>query len=104
MKEDLSKEVTKKLNLVLHSFQKEKSQGPDGFTLEFFLGFYDLTRIDLLKVVKESQRSGKILGALNSTFITLIPKKQKVETFNNFTPIACCTLVYKVIAKIIARG
>ena len=77
MKQDLMKEVTEEeLAKILASFQKGKIPSPDGFTVEFFLGFYDLIKDDLLKVVKESQKSGKVLGALNSTFISLFSKKK----------------------------
>ena len=36
---------------VLHSFQKDKITGPDGWPVEFFLGFLDLVGDYLLKVV-----------------------------------------------------
>ena len=58
---------------------------------------------DLLKVVQESQRAGKVLGALNSTFLALIPKKQNPSSFEEFRPISCCNVVYKIITKIIAQ-
>jgi hypothetical protein len=38
----LLKEITKdELYLVIHSFQKDKIPGPNGWAIEFFLGFYD---------------------------------------------------------------
>ena len=82
--------------------QKDKSPSPDGLTIEFFQGFYDLVKEDLLKTVQESQRVGKLLGALNSTFLALISKKQKPTYFEEFMPISCCNVVYKPIAKTIA--
>ena len=66
---------------IVYSFQKGESPGPDGLTIEFFQGFFDLVKEDLLKVVQESQRAGKVLGALNSTFLALIPKKQNPSSF-----------------------
>ena len=90
------------ISTVVHSFQKGKSPGPDGFTMYFFLGFYYLLKGDLLKVLRESQRSAKILGAMKSTFISLILKKQKGENFKDFCPISCCNMIYKIIAKTIA--
>ena len=77
--EEMNEELTKKISEeeirhTLHTFQKGKSRGPDRFTVELYLGFYDMLKKDILEVVKESQRLGKVLGMLNSTFLTLIPK------------------------------
>jgi hypothetical protein len=49
--------------------------------VEFFLGFYDLIKEDLLKVIQESQQSGKIIGSFNNTFLKLIPKKKGDDIF-----------------------
>ena len=55
MNDELTKDILEEeITQVLHSFQKGKSPGPDGFTLEFFLGFYELIKGDLLKVIRES--------------------------------------------------
>ena len=47
--EEISEE---KLKEVLHSFQKDKSPGPDGWSTDFFVGFFELLSPDLLKVIK----------------------------------------------------
>ena len=75
MNEELTKEISEEE--IRHTLQNGKSPGPDGFTMEFYIIFYETLKKDILEVVKESQRSGKILGMLNSTFLTWIPKKQK---------------------------
>ena len=104
MQQYLIEEVTEEeLNKIISTFQKGKSPGPHGFTLEFFLGFYDLIKDDILKVVRESQREGKVLGSMNATFITLIPKKQNGKTFEDFRPISCCNMAYKINAKVISQ-
>jgi hypothetical protein len=63
------------------------------------LDFFDLLGNDLLEVVEESRRLGKVSGALNATFIALIPKSDKPDSFGGFRPIALCNLVYKIITK-----
>ena len=89
MNKNLVEEVTKEeLEKTVQSFQKGKSLGPDGFTIEFYQGFYELLKHDLLKVVRESHRLGKVLGALNTTFLALISKKQKSSSFKDFKPIS----------------
>ena len=42
-----------------------------------------------------------VAPSLNSTFIALIPKKDKPLSFVDFRPISPCNLVYKLISKII---
>ena len=49
MNKNLEEEVTEEeLEKIVHSFQKGKSPGPDGFTIEFYQGFYELLKHDLL--------------------------------------------------------
>eukprot|EP01018_Ginkgo_biloba_P003770 Gb_15008 [translate_table: standard] len=100
----LLEEVSKdELQTVLHSFQKGKSPGLDGWTVEFFLGFYEVIEEDLMSVIEESRSSGRILAAFNTTFIALIPKSDNPSSFDEYRPISLCNCIYKIIAKIIAR-
>ena len=90
------------LKAVLHSFQKDKSPSPDGWTIEFFLGLYDLIGGDLLRVMEDTRISGRLSAIFNTTFIALIPKVDSPSTLNDFRPISLCNCVYKVVTKIIA--
>eukprot|EP00253_Pinus_taeda_P003996 PITA_03996 len=84
-------------------FKKDKSLGLDGWTIEFYLAFYDLLGQDLLKVVEECRLSGSLYNAINSTFIALIPKSDNPSSFNDYRPISLCNCLYKTISKIIAN-
>jgi len=70
--------------------------------VEIFIVFFYLVGEDLLNMVEESRLQTKIHGAINSTYLALIPKRDKLESFKEFKPIALCNLTYKVIAEIIA--
>jgi hypothetical protein len=90
------------ISVALKSFSKDKSPGPDGWTVEFYLHFFDLVGPDLLELVEDNRLRGKVIGAINSTFLTLIPKSDIPTTFGDFRPISLCNLCYKLISKIIA--
>nr|GEV04937.1 putative reverse transcriptase domain-containing protein [Tanacetum cinerariifolium] len=48
-------------------------------------------------------RTGKLLGEVNATLITLVPKMQTPQKVTYFRPIACCNVVYKCISKILTN-
>jgi hypothetical protein len=91
------------VKVVLASFKKGKGLGANGMFMELYLGFMDILKQDMVQVIEESRTARKMLGTLNPTFIALIPKKQDVVSFDYFRPISLCTLIYKIISKIIAN-
>jgi hypothetical protein len=56
----------------------------------------------LLKVVRESQASGKVFGSLNSNFLALIPKNEYETSFDNYRSISSCNVIYNLVEKVIA--
>jgi len=57
---------------ILSQFSKDKSLGPDDWTVDFFTLFFDVVGDDLLDMVEDSIIRGKIQKSLNLTFLTLI--------------------------------
>lgn len=88
---------------ILKLCAKDKSPGPDGWNVEFFLQFWDLFGSEVLALVEESRLTGHVSGGLNSTFIALIPKISKTTSFSDYRPISLCNFLYKIISKIIAE-
>jgi hypothetical protein len=84
---------------VLKHFEKNKSPSPDGWTVEFFTHFFDLLGDDLLELVEDSRIIGKVQSSLNSMFLALIPKENKLVMFGDYKPITLCNLCYKLIAN-----
>jgi len=95
--------TTGELESTLKWFKKDKSPGPDGWTIEFYLAFYELLGQDLLKVVEECTLTRSLYNAINSTFIALIPKFDTSSSFDDYRPISLCNCLYKIISKIIAN-
>jgi hypothetical protein len=61
-----------------------------------------MLREEVWQLVEESRSSGKVLPTLNATFLTLIPKEERVTNLKNFRPIVLCNVIYKIISKVIA--
>lgn len=102
--DDLTQEVTmEELEATIKWFKKDKNPGPDGWSIEFYIAFFDILAIDLLKVIELCRQDGRVSSALKSTFIALIPKADHPASFNDFRPISLCNCLYKIVAKIIAN-
>eukprot|EP00253_Pinus_taeda_P026277 PITA_26277 len=91
------------LHRILKAFSKDKCPGPDGWTIEFFLHFFDLIKHDLIRMIEDSRIYGRIHPHTSSTLIALIPKKLDVDSFSDFRPISLCNISFKIISKIIAE-
>eukprot|EP00253_Pinus_taeda_P035638 PITA_35638 len=101
---ELIREVTmEESKATLKWFKKDKSLGPDGWTIEFYLAFFDIIGTDLLHVIEDSRISGRIEASITSTFIVLIPKANNPSSFYEYHPISLCNCIYKIIAKIISN-
>jgi hypothetical protein len=73
--EYLMAEISKEeLCKVMQSFYKDRSLGSDGLATDFYSGYFDFSRDDLLRTVEYSQPTGQVLDPFNATFITLIPR------------------------------
>lgn len=57
---------------------------------------------DVCTAVKEFFYTGKMCRVINCTTITLVPKIASPDTVREFNLIACCTILYKIISKILA--
>ena len=55
----------------------DKAPRPDGFTTNFYRDSWDIIKGDLKNIFNWTIRKGKVGGATNSSFLTLIPKEKK---------------------------
>jgi len=97
-------EVTEdKLQEFIQIFQKYKIPSSDVWTIDFFVGLYDIIGKDIREVVEEYRLNGQIHAPLNATFIDLIPKKDDQQSLEYFKSISLCNNIYKVVEKLISR-
>ncbi|XP_074299417.1 uncharacterized protein LOC141630509 [Silene latifolia] len=75
---DLIKEITvQEILVTLNSISANKAPGPDGYTSQFFKDAMEIVGNDVVDAVKEFFTFGNMLKQINSTTLTLIPKKTK---------------------------
>ncbi|XP_010463164.1 PREDICTED: uncharacterized protein LOC104743817 [Camelina sativa] len=80
-----------------------KSPGPDGYTVEFFKQAWSVIGRDFVVAVQSFFLKGFLPKGVNSTILTLIPKKSDSTEMKDYRPISCCNVLYKVVSKIIAN-
>lgn len=103
-KEELEKEITvEELDTAVKTFKKNKTPGGDGLGLEFYLGFWELLRIDLMGVFKEMYRKGEMPLSFRQGVIILLYKKGDREELKNWRPISLQCFDYKLLAKVITN-
>lgn len=80
-----------------------KSPSPEGMLTLFYKKFWNTIKNDFIASVRSFFRTGYLLKQWNTTFITLIPKKENATQFGDFCPINLSDTCYKVISKILAE-
>ena len=89
---------------VLQSFQKNKTPGNDGLTIEFYSAFWSLIGKPLVDCVNYSYEFGELSNSQKQAIITLIEKKGKDERLiKNWRPISLINVDAKIISKVLAK-
>lgn len=85
----------------IKSCDRNKAPGPDGLNLMCFKKCWQIFKADVLQFFKEFHDNGKLVGGVNSSFITLIPKVDGPATISNYRPISLVGSLYKILAKVL---
>ncbi|CAN1152031.1 LINE-1 reverse transcriptase homolog [Linum perenne] len=86
----------------MFSISGNKSPGPDGFGSSFYKHSWDIVGGDICQAVSQFFATGSLHRSVNSTILSLIPKKINAVNIKDYRPIACCNVLYKCIAKVLA--
>jgi hypothetical protein len=84
---------------VLQQMNPDKAPGSDGFTVHFYLLCWHMIKKDLVCMIQYVQKSARMGGSTNSSFLALIPKEFNPSSFKRFCPISLCNVSYKIISK-----
>lgn len=68
-----------------------------------FKAAWDVIGRDVTVAVQSFFVKGFLPKGLNSTILSLIPKKEKAEEMKDYKPISCCNVLYKAISKLLAN-
>ncbi|KAJ9536697.1 hypothetical protein OSB04_un000082 [Centaurea solstitialis] len=79
----------------------EKAPGPDGFSAKFFKATWDIVGKDVSIAIHNFFYRSHLVGELNHTLLCLLPKSPNASSVSDFRPIACCTVLYKCISKML---
>ncbi|GJQ98638.1 RNA-directed DNA polymerase, eukaryota, reverse transcriptase zinc-binding domain protein [Tanacetum coccineum] len=87
----------KEIKAALFDIEDNKAPGTDGYTSYtsiFYKKAWDIVKNDFCEAVKEFFKTGKLLGKVNATLITLVPKINTPLKVSDFRPIACCNSAF----------
>ncbi|XP_017632558.1 uncharacterized protein LOC108475063 [Gossypium arboreum] len=95
--------TSEEIKVALFDMEPFKAPGSDGFQAGFFQKQWEIIREDICDWVKNVFDGEIIDPEFNNTLIVLIPKVQNPENFSQFKPISLCSVLYKLVMKIIAN-
>uniref|UniRef100_A0A0A9B3W4 Reverse transcriptase domain-containing protein n=1 Tax=Arundo donax TaxID=35708 RepID=A0A0A9B3W4_ARUDO len=82
----------------------DKAPGPDGFTGRFYRSCWHIIKGDLMMALTALYNGDqRMLGMLNSAYLTLIPKKPDAIRVGDYRPISLVHSFAKLITKILAN-
>lgn len=100
----LSQEVTEEeIRMALFQMRPWKAPGVDGFHAGFYQAFWGSVKDSLVEMVRGAFHSGEFPASINHTLLVFLPKVPCPESFKQFRPISLCTVVYKIITKVLVN-
>lgn len=89
------------IEAAMKSIKDSKAPGLDGFNALFFKKTWPVIKDDVSAAIMDFFQGKPLLKQWNCTSITLIPKVESPSYVKEYRPIACCTVLYKIISKIL---
>jgi hypothetical protein len=89
------------VKVVINKFDPDKTLGLDGFNLHLYRNCWTIIKSNLIYMIRYVQKSCRMGGSTNISFIALIPKEKNTISFDIYHPISLCNVSYKILEKII---
>ncbi|GKV02143.1 hypothetical protein SLEP1_g14613 [Rubroshorea leprosula] len=94
---------TEEIEERLRSCEGTKALGPDGYNFNFIKFAWSTLKEDFVNFFNEFYQNGKLVKGINSSFLTLIPKKHNPTELKDYCPISLIGCDYKLLAKVLAN-
>ncbi|KAH1055129.1 hypothetical protein J1N35_033194 [Gossypium stocksii] len=78
-----------------------KAPGVDGFPATFFQRYWHIFGSKVSRYCLSILNGQSEVGEINKTRLVLIPKVDKLKNMSHFRPISLCTVIYKIIVKVL---
>ena len=93
---------TQEIDSLVSIIPADKAPGPDGFNGFFMKKCWPIIAQDYYRLATHFHAECTDLETLNSSYITLVPKKNSPETVNDYRPISLMGLSLKFLTKLMA--
>ncbi|XP_062085957.1 uncharacterized protein LOC133792067 [Humulus lupulus] len=91
----------KEIRVALFGIPITKSSGPDGFGSGFFKAVWQDIGDEVCSAISQFFDTGRFPSELHETTLSLVPKVVNPSRAIDYRPIACCSTLYKCIAKLL---
>ncbi|GMJ00023.1 hypothetical protein HRI_003671500 [Hibiscus trionum] len=91
------------ISSALFQMSPSKAPGIDGFHASFYQKNWSIVGDVVCKTIQRMFSSGVVDPDLNRTLLVLLPKVDSPESISQFQPIGLCTVVYKILSKVVVN-
>lgn len=88
---------------IVSKLPNDKSPRPDGYSNEFIKGCWPLIAQDFYKLCDAFFNEEVCLRSINSSYITLIPKKEGPQGVSDYRPISLLNSSVKLLTKLLVN-
>jgi len=86
---------------VVFSMHPDSAPGPDGFSIAFYRGCWEIIKQDLMNMVNDFYLGKLDIKRLNYGVITLIPKVKNAMDVKQYRPICLLKVSFKIFTKLL---